>query len=245
MFYKGGHKQIKKKIKIGITFFLIYGVTWMYINLETNFQENVILSLENNVSIKSDNNAIVDELKNHYQNDDIKAVIHILNTSFSKPVVQTNNNDYYLYHLENRSWNYNGSIFIDYRINLNEGKKIIIYGHNSKYIDMPFKILENYMNEEYFKQNPYIELITSNETKLYEIFSVYVETNDWSYMDLSFPGDSWYKHLLMLKSKSLYETNVNVKNDDEILILQTCSTDDKYTNYEHKYLLIILRRIKL
>ena len=32
-------------------------------------------------------------------------------------------------------------------------------------------------------------------------------------------------------------------SNDEILILQTCSTDKAYRNYQNKYLLIILRRV--
>ena len=35
-----------------------------------------------------------------------------------------------------------------------------------------------------------------------------------------------------------------VKEDDEILILQTCSTHDDYKDYSQKYLLIIARRVK-
>ena len=46
-----------------------------------------------------------------------------------------------------------------------------------------------------------------------------------------------------LKSKSMYDTGVEVTKDDEILILQTCSTHKDYHNYQKKYLLIILRRV--
>jgi len=56
--------------------------------------------------------------------------------------------------------------------------------------------------------------------------------------------DSWYNHLKRLKDKSIYDTSNDIQNDDDILILQTCSTHDDYNNYKHKYLLIILRRIK-
>ena len=54
----------------------------------------------------------------------------------------------------------------------------------------------------------------------------------------------YYNHINKLKEKSLYEIDIKLKGDDEILILQTCSTHKTYKNYDKKYLLIISRRIK-
>ena len=173
------------------------------------------------------------------------AILNILNTDYRRPVMQHTDNDYYLNHLEDKSSHYLGSLFADYRIDINNSKKILIYGHNSEYIDMPFKILENYYDIDYFNEHQYIELITSKEKKLYQIFSVYVEPTDYSYMQIEFDDtNSWYKHLMKLKQKSMYDTGNKIQEDDEILILQTCSTHDDYKQYKNKYLLIILRRIK-
>ena len=47
------------------------------------------------------------------------------------------------------------------------------------------------------------------------------------------------------KDKSLYDTGKELNQDDEILILQTCSNHEDYKNYDKKYLLIISRRIDL
>ena len=55
--------------------------------------------------------------------------------------------------------------------------------------------------------------------------------------------EEYLNHLKKLKSKSMYDTGVEVTKDDEILILQTCSTHKDYSNYQRKYLLIILRRV--
>lgn len=80
--------------------------------------------------------------------------------------------------------------------------------------------------------------------KKYEIFSIYVETKDFSYMNVNFASDKDYlEHITKLKEKSMYDTGVEVNSDDEVLILQTCSTHKDYSNYQRKYLLIILRRV--
>ena len=55
--------------------------------------------------------------------------------------------------------------------------------------------------------------------------------------------DEYYNHILKLKNKSMYDTNVLVNKDDKILIIQTCSTKKEYSNYENKFLLIIAKRV--
>ncbi len=137
-----------------------------------------------------------------------------------------------------------GSIYLDYRVDIDSSKKLLIYGHNSSNIDMPFKILEEFYDKDYYDKHKYIEITTSMTKKKYEIFSVYVETSDFSYMNINFASDeAYFNHLQKLKSKSMYETGVEVSSDDEILILQTCSEHPDYRNYAKKYLLIILRRV--
>lgn len=210
-------------------------------------KKNTIITNYNELTdiIKIDYSKEIEAYREKYNNDEVVAILNILNTDYRRPVMQHTDNDYYLNHLEDKSSHYLGSLFADYRIDINNSKKILIYGHNSEYIDMPFKILENYYDIDYFNEHQYIELITSKEKKLYQIFSVYVEPTDYSYMQIEFDDtDSWYKHLMKLKQKSMYDTGNKIQEDDEILILQTCSTHDDYKQYKNKYLLIILRRIK-
>lgn len=216
-------------------------------SVANNKDEKIIItnySEQNNI-MKIDYSKEIDAYKEKYHNDEVVAILNILNTDYRRPVMQHSDNDYYLNHLEDKTSHYLGSLFADYRIDINNSKKLLIYGHNSEYIDMPFKILENYYDINYFKDHQYIELITSKEKKLYQIFSIYVEPTDYSYMQIDFDDtDSWYNHLMTLKQKSMYDTGNDIQQDDEILILQTCSTHDDYKQYKNKYLLIILRRIK-
>ena len=56
--------------------------------------------------------------------------------------------------------------------------------------------------------------------------------------------EDYHNHINILKNKSLYDTGIKLNEDDEVLILQTCSNYVDYKNYDKKYLLIISRRIK-
>ena len=62
-------------------------------------------------------------------------------------------------------------------------------------------------------------------------------------MNLNITDETYNKDLLKYKNKSLYNTNVDINNDDNILILQTCSNHPNYQKYENKYLLIIAKKV--
>lgn len=185
----------------------------------------------------------VTSIKNEYNNPDIMGSIRIPNTKIDEIVVQGKDNDYYLNYNEKREKDVRGAIFLDYRVEL-DSKKLLIYGHNSSDLDVPFKELENYYNKDYYTKHKYIELTTELGISTYEIFSVFIETEDWSYMNINFKDDdAWLEHILSLKNNSMYETGVSVSKGDEILILQTCSHHKDYKKYENKYFLVIGKKV--
>lgn len=206
------------------------------INLDKEYEE------ENIEIIYQDK---INSLKEEYDNQDIVGILSVENSDFNEIIVQTTDNDYYLEHSITHQSDWRGHAFLDYRLNINESKKLLIYGHNSTKNYVPFKFFENYYDSDFFKEHKYIYLQTDSELKKYEIFSVYIEVSDWSYFTkIKFStNESYYKHILELKNKSLYDTGVNINKDDEVLILQTCSYHKDYSNYEDRFLLIIGKRV--
>ena len=187
---------------------------------------------------------IINSARKKYNNNDVVGILEINNTDYIVPVMQGDDNKYYLKHTPYGEKSSMGSVYLDYRVDIDSSKKLLIYGHNSSNVDMPFKILEEFYDRDYYDNHKYVEVTTSNMKKKYEIFSVFVETSDFSYMDITFDNDDEYlNHINNLKSKSMYDTGVALSKDDEILILQTCSEHSDYRNYQKKYLLIVLRRV--
>lgn len=210
----------------------------------TNLIDNDVI-IDKIIENKIDYKEMITNLKEEYNNQDIVGILKLDSNNLVIPILQSTNNEYYLNHSITKEDSYIGSVFLDYRVNINTSNKLLIYGHSSSKDDTYFNVLENYYEEKYYKKNKYINFITDNEERIYEIFSVYIDTSDFSYMNINFIDSSDYlNHIKYLKSKSLYDTNVELSEDDEILILQTCSNHDYYKNYEKKYLLIISRRIK-
>lgn len=181
------------------------------------------------INLMNRNYLNIEDYQNKYNNSEIVAKIDIEGTNINKLVTQTNDNDHYLtYSLDNKK-NDKGNIFIDYRNNILNSKKIIIYGHNSKKYDADFKELENYMDYNYYINHKFITLKTKYYDKEYEIFSVALYNNNYSYLQINFDNQNWYDHLLYLQNNSIYKIDVELKNNDSIIVLQTCSQKYKDT----------------
>lgn len=245
------HNSIKVSKIILIYLFLITTI-FIYTDLYLTKNNQSLITFNDLPTINEEqpsqdinpNYELVQNYINKYHNNEVKGIINIPNTNYKKAIMQHKDNDYYLNHLENKKSHYMGSIYLDFRLNINTAKKLLIYGHNSKNVSMPFKILENYYNYNYYQEHQYIEIITPEKTRNYQIFSVYVETNDFDYMQTDYENDTtWFNHLTKLKNKSLYTTNTDITPTDNILILQTCSTHKNYQKYQKKYLLVIAKEI--
>lgn len=66
-------------------------------------------------------------------NEDVIGWLYCEDTPINYPVLQSDDNSYYLRRLVNGEWNVAGSLFMDYRNNLsNNDWNTVIYGHNMK-----------------------------------------------------------------------------------------------------------------
>ena len=207
-------------------------------------RSNSVISLNdiNDEVIDVSNLGKVFELRQKYNNDEIVGNISIEGTNISEAILKHSDNDYYLHHDNYGNYEINGSIFLDYRISLDD-RKVLIFGHSSVYDKIPFNELERYYDYDYYKNHQYIKITTLDGEYIYQIFSVYVETYDFTYMNLKIDDKTYNKNLRDYKNNSIYDTGVSVSDNDEIIILQTCSNDNKYKNYKKKYLLVIGKKI--
>ena len=179
----------------------------------------------------------VEDYQEYFQNSDIIGKLSFENTKLSIPVVQGDDNEYYLNHLIDRSKNSLGSVFLDYRNQLDD-RKLIIYGHNSENVTTDFHILENYLNPDYYKTHQKLIWTTNQQSATYQIFSVYIARVDYQHVNLNFSKEEYAIHLNWLKEQSLYDTGVEISSYDEILLLQTC-----YVEEENTYIIIVGKKI--
>lgn len=160
------------------------------------------------------------------ENTDQKFTLSINNLITKEPVMQTTDNEFYMNHNNKKEEFIGGSLFVDYRINLANTRKIIIYGHSSSTVDIPFTKLLGYKKQSFLISHPNIELIYKDKKEIYQIFTIMLLKEDYFYTRLALDDEKFIKHLEELKKKSIYDTGINIENTNKILILQTCSQDE-------------------
>ena len=228
-----------KEIVVIILFLLIGSFCLQYFS---NNNEELVSKEENktadwNFVVKQVDDKTIDNYRKDYNNQDIIGELVIANSNFKEIVVQTSDNEFYLNHLVDKTYNRLGSIFMDYR-NTVDDRKIIIYGHNSEDIYTEFNLLENYLNFDYYKEHQDIYFKTINNNYHYKVFSVFIVINDYRYINLNFSDDEYNKHLKYLKEQSVYDTYIDVNDNDEIIVLQTC-----YFQPKNSYLVVVGKKL--
>ena len=120
--------------------------------------------------------------REYYNNEEVIARLEIPNV-FNLIITRTSDNEYYLNHSINKKSDIKGTEFMDYRVTP-YSKQINIYGHNSLVYDLPFKKLENYLDESFYNNNKYILLQHDSGRRIYQIFSFKRVTTDYEHMTL-------------------------------------------------------------
>ena len=162
------------------------------------------------------------------KNSDTVGWIQVNGTNIDYPIVQSNNNEYYLNHSFDKSINNSGWIYLDYRNNLsNLNQNNIIYGHG-RIDNTMFGSLKNLLDSNWYNNsiNHIIKLSTINENSIWQIFSVYTILKETYYTTTYFLNDEKYEDFIKtIIKRSKYDFSTSVNIDDKILTLSTCKDD--------------------
>lgn len=125
----------KKRVIIYITStILILSIALMLVELPTSkkkdYQLNIDIESNDNITNPINYSDVITKVREEYNNNDIKGILEIENTDYIVPVLQGSDNDYYLNHDAYGNSNYMGSIYLDYRVDIDSSKKLLIYGNN-------------------------------------------------------------------------------------------------------------------
>ena len=164
---------------------------------------------------------------------DIIGWLSLPDTAINYPVTQTDNNEYYLHHLYDGTYNKVGCLFADYENQADfSDRNTIIYGHNMRDGSM-FAALNEYGEQGYYDGHPQMYLVTPGGGYTMEIFTTFVaepgesgsDTSPWR---LSWKDDGAYTTWLSeMAGRSVIETDVTVTSSDKVLTLSTCTPGGK------------------
>ncbi len=162
------------------------------------------------------------------QNKNTVAWIKVNGTNVDYPVVQTNNNEYYLTHSYDNTYNKAGWIFSDFRNNLNSlNKNTIIYGHG-RIDDTMFGSLRFTLEDNWYQNidNHIIKLSTKENNMIFQIFSIYYIFKENYYITTHFNSIKEYEVFLnTIKNRSIFDFKTIVDSNDKILTLSTCKNN--------------------
>lgn len=173
-------------------------------------------------------------------NPDVQAILLFQSGLIHQPVLQAEDNDYYLYlNWQTREYQSYGSIVLDYQNQLDQDDmNTILYGHyvyESVNADrtLAFTPLATLQQQENYEANRYVILLTDSNIRYYEIARVYdcpmVDTDDGQVAaaDLRFnvttyDEDYFQSYLKAMEEHAYYDTGVDLVYGDRLLTLQTC-----------------------
>ncbi len=182
---------------------------------------------DENVSDEKINPPIIvdmDELKN--QNLDTIGWIYYPVLGINYPIMQDDDNKYYMTHTYQGEKNAAGSIFIDMNASVDfSDDNSLVYGHNMKNGTM-FGSLKNIRNTEIVKNNPYIWVFIDNTAFRYQIFSWHdAKVTDKSFQTIFDTLEEKQEYLDYIEKIAEYKLDVPIDEEDKIITLSTCTSD--------------------
>ena len=225
---------MKNLIKLAIS--IIVMLVAVYFIYDYYKDKTITGSYQNITNIDSSSKFIAD-LKDEHKNNEIVMYLEIPDV-VGIAIPQTDNNEYYLTHNIDKKEDKNGTPFLDYRNKSLNDKKLIVYGHNDAYKNLPFSRLLDYQKEDFYKEHSKVHLYYDGGKRVYRIFSYFTEKEDFDYVNIyGFNDITFYEHILKLKDKSFYDTGTKIDGESKILVIQTSTFDDNY-NGDTKYQII-------
>lgn len=197
--------------------------------------ETIDVPKENVTPVVTERMLKVKELKQ--ENNDIVGWLEIDGTNINYPVLQGEDNEYYLKHNFKGEYISTGSIFLDKDYDFSKpSSNLLVYGHRNK-VGLMFDELIKYKDEDFYKEHKKIRFTTADEDVEYEIMSafksrVYYKDEEnvfrYYYFVDAQNKEEYDEYVTNSKEVSLYDTGVTAEYGEQLLTLSTC--DYEVTN---------------
>ncbi len=164
-------------------------------------------------------------------NEDVVGWIYCEDTPINLPIVQAEDNDYYLRRLIDGTWNSSGTLFADYRNAADfSDSNTIIYGHNMKNKGM-FGTLSNYKEQSYYDEHPIMWLLTPDGNYKVELIAGYVTSSTSEIYSIGNTEEEMFALAEQSIEKSTFASDFQVSQGDRFVTLSTCSYEYDNARY--------------
>ncbi|MCD7736238.1 MAG: class B sortase [Lachnospiraceae bacterium] len=159
-------------------------------------------------------------------NSDLVAWLKIRALDLSYPVVQGEDNDYYLHRSFEQEELFAGCLFVNYANSSDfTDQNTIIYGHNMKNGSM-FGSLKKFREEDVYEKSKYFWIFTEDIIYQYRIISARVVEKVGQTYQIDFTEEEFEEFLdTAMENSEVDNSNVSVTTEDKIVTLSTCTGD--------------------
>lgn len=168
-------------------------------------------------------------------NGDFVGWIRLDDSTVDYPFVQGTDNEYYLRHLFDGTYNNSGCVFMDVNNNRDfSDKNTILYAHNMKNGTM-FASIEKYKDASYYDGHKVIHIYTEAATyDVYPVAGIVTDGQD-DYVRTFFNDDNdFMSYVNRFVSSSTFTSEQSIESTDRIVMLSTCN----YDRSDGRYVLI-------
>ena len=168
-------------------------------------------------------------------NEDFVGWIRLDDSTVDYPFVQGTDNEYYLRHLFDGTYNNSGCVFMDVNNNRDfSDENTILYAHNMKNGTM-FASIEKYKDASYYDGHKVIHIYTEAATyDVYPVAGIVTDGQD-DYVRTSFNDDNdFMSYVNRFVSSSTFTSEQSIESTDRIVMLSTCN----YDRSDGRYVLI-------
>ncbi len=192
------------------------------------------------VLVVEDKNAATEELRRiraqlqvlAAKNDDTYGWIVVDGTNINYPIVQGDDNDYYLDHAFTGDYLPIGSVYADYRCNtsINKNYNTVFYAHNITSGAMFHDVTEFFKDDVF--ENTQIVIYTFDGKFVYEPFAIYESRYDNNYFKTGFTSFEDFKAFTdKIKEDATKVKDVEFTTSDRIITLSTCTNGASTQRY--------------
>lgn len=200
--------------------------------------------------------AVSTEKKSKYQsyidkNSDFVGYIKIDGTAVDYPVVQCNDDEFYLTHNFDKQPEERGAIYMSSACDSSlRDFNTVLYGHNWLDTTM-FSEVTKYENIDFYKEHPVIHFDTAYNDMQWKIFAVFITNADeneddgyiFNYIYPHLGGENFSGYISEVNKRTLYKTGVDVNSSDKILTLSTCSRKMDVSGYKADARIVVAARL--
>ncbi|MGI6010275.1 MAG: class B sortase [Ruminococcus sp.] len=180
---------------------------------------------ETGEEVQEDQGPVIDFASLKAVNEDVVGWLYVEALGINYPIMQGEDNDYYLHRTTEETYNFAGSIFLDYvnKADFSDCNSIV-YGHNMKDGSM-FGRLKQFREKEVYETSMYFWVCTPEKNYKYEIFSAYeTEVGSDTYLLFDKPGKEFVQYMENMKKLSEIPTgNFAFTEKDHVVTLSTCT----------------------